>query len=228
MKIQPIIISLLALCMLVACSGMNDNIDQYLSQGEIIYIAKPDSVHLFAGRERFKMDFWVRDPRATGLTVYWSLRSQSQTIPLPPGRDMDEPVEVIIDRNTPEGQYALILITEDGKGNYSIPDEENVAVYGELFQNSLNNRLVDSHSVKGNTVTLNWGNCYSAQEVGICVRYTDTAGAACEVLYPTDELGPSSVLSNVDVSREISYSTLYLPEKTAIDTFSTQKTVIAL
>lgn len=228
MKIHSIIISILSACVLIACSGMNDNIDQYLSQGETIYIAKPDSVHLFAGKERFKMEFWVRDPRATGLTVYWAQRSQSITVPLSEGRNMDEAVTVIVDQNTPEGQYSLVLITEDGKGNFSIPDEENVSVYGELFQNSLNNRLVDSRSFSGSTLTINWGNCYSAQEVGIRVWYVDTTGKECEATYPTDELGASSVIKNVDLSREVSYSTLYLPEKTAIDTFYTAKAVIAL
>jgi hypothetical protein len=228
MKIHPIIICLLSVCALAACSGMNDNIDQYLSQGETIYIAKPDSVHLFAGKDRFKIEFWVRDPRATGLTVYWAQRSRSLTIPLPAGRDMDAVVTAVVDENTPEGQYSLILITEDGKGHFSIPDEENVSVYGELFQNSLNNRLVDSRSISGSTVTVNWGNCYSAQEVGIRVWYTDTAGAACEVTYPTAELGASSVIKNVDLTKEMSYSTLYLPEKTAIDTFYTAKAVIEL
>ena len=103
-----------------------------------------------------------------------------------------------------------------------------MSVYGELFQNSLNNRLVDSRSISGSTVTVNWGNCYSAQEVGIRVWYTDTAGAACEVTYPTAELGASSVIKNVDLTKEMSYSTLYLPEKTAIDTFYTAKAVIEL
>ena len=227
MKIRTIIFSVLALCTLAACSGMNDNIDQYLSQGEIIYIAKPDSVHLYAGKDRFKLEFWLRDPRATGLTVYWAQRSSSYYVDLPAPRDMEEPVVVFVDKDIPEGQHALILVSQDDKGNFSIPDEENVSVYGELFQSTLINRLVDSYSVSGNKLTINWGNCYSAQEVGIQVDYAGTDGAPRSMFYRTAEMGSTTTIPDVDASKEVSYVTLYLPEPTAIDTFATPKTILS-
>ena len=213
---------------LAACSKMNDNIDQYLSQGEIIYIAKPDSVHLFAGKERFKMEFWIRDPRATELVVYWAQKTASVSVPLEKGRNMDDGIVLFVDKDIAEGQHALVLISKDQFGNTSVPDEENVSVYGDIFQASLVNRLVDSKSVSGNKVTINWGNCYSLQETGIQVWYTDTAGVEQTVVFPTAEMGASTVISNVDVTKEMNYSTLYLPEPTAIDTFSTPATAIPL
>lgn len=211
-----------------SCSKMNDNIDQYLSQGEIIYIAKADSVHLFAGKERFKMEFWMRDPRASEMRIYWSQRSDSLVVPISADRDFDEPITVIADKNVPEGQYSLNLVTFDKLGNKSVVDEQNVSVYGNLFQQSLFNRYVDSYSLNAaaGTVTINWGNCYSAKEHSINVSYTDRQGDAKEFVFLTSELGPTSILTNVDVTKEISYTTVYLPEETAIDMFYTPTVVL--
>lgn len=228
MKLRYIITAAAAALSFAACTKMNDNIDQYLSQGEIIYIAKPDSVHLFAGKERFKMDFWISDPRATEMRVYWNMKSDSLVVPInQEGRDFAEMISVIADNNVTEGQYTLYLVTRDKYGNTSINSEENVSVYGENYQNALNSRLVDSQSFASGKLTINWGNCYSDQEVGIRVSYTDTAGAEQAVTYDTATLDKTSVISSVDGTKEVSYTTMYLPEPTAIDTFFTPKRIIA-
>ena len=227
MKLRYIL--LFALCAVVSasCSKMNDNIDQYLSQGEIIYIARPDSVKLYAGKDRFKAEFWMSDPRATEMRIYWAQKTDSLVVPIPESRDITEPISVVTDSNMPEDQYTLYFVTFDNLGNRSVNDEQNVSVYGTNFQNSLNNRMVDSKSVSGNKVTINWGNCYSTKEIGIRVWYTDISGAAKNVTYQTETLGTTSVIDSVDATKEVSYSTMYLPEPTAIDTFFTARTVIA-
>lgn len=227
MKLRHIIIAAAAVLASAACSKMNDNIDQYLSQGEIIYIARPDSVHLFAGKERFKVDFWISDPRATEMRIYWAQKSDSLVVPIPEGWDFNEAISVIADRGITEGQYSLDLVTRDKFGNISIGDEENVTVYGDIYQNSLNSRLVESQTAASGKLTINWGNCYSDDEIGIRVSYTDLNGAAKAVTYETETLGTSSVINNVDTAQEVSYTTMYLPEPTAIDTFFTPKKIIA-
>ncbi len=227
MKLRHIIIAAAAALVCAACSKMNDNIDQYLSQGEIIYIARPDSVHLFAGKERFKVDFWISDPRANEMRIYWAQKSDSLVVPIPEGWDFNDVISVIADKGITEGQYSLFLVTRDKYGNVSIGDEENVTVYGEIYQNSLNTRQVESQTAASGKVTINWGNCYSDDEIGIRVSYTDTKGVPQTVTYETVALGASSVINNVDTSKEVSYTTMYLPEPTAIDTFFTPKKIIA-
>ena len=228
MKLRYIIMFAVAAISAASCSKMNDNIDQYLSQGEIIYIAKADSVHLYAGKERFKMEFWMRDPRATEMRIYWSQKSDSLVVPISADRDFDEPVTVIVDKNVPEGQYSLNLVTFDKLGNKSVVDEQNVSVYGNLFQQSLFNRYVDSFTLNAaaGTATIVWGNCYSTKEYSVNVSYTDLQGIQQESVFLTSELGQSSVLTNVDVTKEISYTTVYLPEPTAIDMFYTPSVVL--
>ena len=41
----------------MACSDMNDLHDKYLEQGETIYLAKFDSVKLYPGRYRARVDY---------------------------------------------------------------------------------------------------------------------------------------------------------------------------
>lgn len=226
MKLRYIITAAAIALASAACTKMNDNIDQYLSQGEIIYIAKPDSVHLFAGKERFKMDFWLSDPRATEMRVFWNMRKDSLVIPIQEGRDFADMISVIADNNITEGQYTLYLVTRDKYGNTSVNAEENVSVYGEVYQNALNSRLIDSKSIASGKLTINWGNCYSDDEVGIRVSYTDTEGTVRSVTYETATLEKTSVISSVDQTKEVSYTTMYLPEPTAIDTFFTAKKII--
>lgn len=228
MKLRYIITAAAVALTFAACSKMNDNFDQYLKNGEIIYIAKPDSVHLFSGKERFKLEFWLSDPRATEMRVYWSQKKDSLIIPIPAERNFEDAISVIADNGIAEGQYSLILVTCDQLGNKSVNDEENVTVYGDIYQNALNARMVESVSASSGKVTITWGNCYSDDEIGIRVSYTDLSGAKQSVTYETATLEATSVITNVDVTKEITYTTMYLPEPTAIDIFYTPEQVIAL
>ena len=208
-----------------ACSGMNDKIDPYLSQGEIVYIAKSDSVHVFSGKNRFLVSFWNKDPRATQMEFLWNRKKNSKVVDLAPDRDITVPVDVIIDELV-EGDYTFSMLTHDEFGNSSIPDVHVVKVYGDVFQQMITQRGVKSHSVSGNKVTINWGNSYSSKEWGILLSYTDVSGNATSKKIEKAVLGSKTTLENVDVTKELSYQTLYLPEATAIDTFYVAKTVL--
>ena len=94
MKTKYILIAVAFLLACLSCSKMNDNIDQYLSQGEITYLARPDSVKLFPGRERFLTHFWVRDPRVSEMRIYWSMKKDSLCVPIPETRDKQAPIAV--------------------------------------------------------------------------------------------------------------------------------------
>ena len=228
MKTKYILIASALLLASLSCSKMNDNIDQYLSQGEITYLAKPDSVKLFPGRERFLAHFWVRDPRVSEARIYWSQRRDSLSVPIPESRDKQEPVVVMVDRNIAEGDYTLYFVTYDKYGNHSVSDEHHINVYGDFFQSTLTPRHVKSKSLKNNTLTLNWGNSYSVKEYGVRLFYTDLDGNACEKTVEKAAMGASTQVGNVDAAKEFAFTTIYLPEPTAIDTFFTARTVVPL
>ena len=228
MKTKYLFIASALLLACLSCSKMNDNIDQYLSQGEITYLAKPDSVKLFPGRERFLAHFWVRDPRVSEARIFWSQRRDSLSVPIPEARDKQEPVVVMVDRNIAEGDYTLYFVTYDKYGNHSVSDEHFVNVYGDFFQSTLLPRHVKSKSLKNNALTINWGSSFSLMEYGVRLFYTDLDGKDQVKLVTKEAMGASTVVNNVDSGKEFSFETVYLPEPTAIDTFYTVKTVIPL
>ena len=227
MKTKYILIAVAFLLACLSCSKMNDNIDQYLSQGEITYLARPDSVKLFPGRERFLTHFWVRDPRVSEMRIYWSMKKDSLCVPIPETRDKQAPIAVFVE-NISEGDYTLHYVTYDKYGNHSVSDEHHVNVYGDFFQSTLSSRNVKSKSLKNNDLTITWGNSYSLKEYGVRLYYTDTDGKAHETTVLKDDMGSSTKVSGVDPDKEFSYSTIYLPEPTAIDTFFTAKAIIPL
>ena len=227
MKTKYILTAVALLLASLSCSKMNDNIDQYLSQGEITYLARPDSVKLFPGRERFLTHFWVRDPRVTEMRIYWSQKKDSVCVAIPDARDKQDPIVFMVD-NMAEGDYTLYYVTFDKYGNHSVSDEQYVNVYGDFYQSTLSSRHVKSKSFKNNDLTITWGNSYSLKEYGVRLYYTDTDGVDREMTVEKADMGASTKVSGVNPEKEFSYSTLYLPETTAIDTFFTAKTVIPL
>ena len=228
MKTKYLFIASALLLACLACSKMNDNIDQYLSQGEITYLARPDSVKLFPGRERFLAQFWVRDPRVNEMRIYWSQKRDSISIPIPETRDKQDPIAVMVDRNITEGDYTLYFVSYDKYGNHSVSDEQFVNVYGDFFQSTLLPRHDKTKSFKNNALTIKWGSSFSLLEYGVRLFYSDLDGKDQVVTVKKDDMGASTVVSNVDSGKEFSFETVYLPEPTAIDTFYTAKTVIPL
>ena len=224
-KIMILSLLVLGVYALSSCSGMNDNFDQYLANGEIIYIAKSDSVKVYPGKNRILVNFWIKDPRAASMDIQWNQGKSSQKVAIDKTHDITAPIETYLE-NLEEGDYTLKLITCDSHGNKSVPDEYAVTVYGETYQSMLMCRNIKSSKVSGSKVTINWGSSFSSQEYGVNVYYTDTAGASQCLTIPTDEIGTSTVISNVDVSKEVSCETIYLPEETAIDYFCSEKQVI--
>ena len=227
-KIYGIIV--LAIIGLFGCSGMNESIEPYLSQGEIIYISKSDSAFVYPGRERFMVQFYMSDPRATEMHIYWSQRADSLIIPISE-EDKGKAIDVYVGTATSpiaEGNYTVELITHDALGHTSIVDEKVVNVYGEVFENRVVSKFIKSAKFRKATayvsegIDIVWGSASSEKEIGVSIYYTGADGMPKEVFYTTAELKGGTSLENIDVREPIDYVTHYLPEPLAIDTFSTE------
>lgn len=235
------IVFIIGLC--AACSDMNDSMEPYLSKGEIIYIAKSDSVKTFAGRDRFLVRFWMSDPRATELYIYWSQRNDSLVVSLPEGRNKADSIDVYIgkEEGITEGSYSLELVTRDKQNNKSVTDEYIVNVYGDLFANTLLTRFIKTakYDTKTSEVTIIWGGSYSAKEYGVRLFYKSKNGNEMVETFTAEALKKgvntqyedeknTLVLKDLDIKEPLIYETLYLPEPTAIDTFYTEKNPITI
>lgn len=206
-----------ALFFLGSCSKMNDLHDVYLRKGETLYVGKPDSIQVLPGKERVKLLYWVSDPKATKLVVYWLSKTDSIVADVPPHSSVDDTLELIID-GLAENQYSFTLHTMNSDfKNRSVALQTSGMVYGSQFQSSLLNRLIASGTLSStNQLEITW---LGAVEKGIGseIRYRGVDGTTQTVYAPMSD----EVTSIDGVAGDVAYRTLFLPEPTAIDTFFT-------
>jgi len=231
MKINKLIVLLIAVAwMLSSCSRMNDNFTPYMENGDIIYIGKADSVKTFAGNERFLINFIVKDPRADKLFIYWGQRQDSLVIPIAAHNPFDI-FSVYIGKNEKiltQGNYTLELVTKSKDQYKSIKVFSTVNVYGTRFSQTLLPKIVSlvKKETNGN-VTITWGGAVSEKELGVSLTYLNKSNQVVKSFLTTAILKNPTVLTDIQTTNPLNYQTLYLPEKTAIDTFYTNsKTVV--
>jgi len=214
------IYKLVNLCFLLvvffsSCSKMNDKHDEYLQRGETIYVGKPDSVKVLAGKERVKFRFWSSDPKAAKLAVYWLSRTDSVIVDIPAHLAKDS-LEFIIP-NLPEYNYSfeLVSMNKDFK-NRSVTFQANGSSYGEKFQSSLVNRVIESSIKYPAYLEIKW---LGAVEKGIGseLKYVNTLGKNVTLFVPMTE----KITTITDLVGGINYRTSFLPTLTSIDTFYT-------
>lgn len=214
---QRYIYAAVALLFIAGCSKMNDLHDVYLRRGETLYVGKPDSVQVLPGRERVKLRYWVSDPKAEKLVVYWRSRTDSIVADIPPRSSTGDTLELIID-GLAENQHSFTLHTMNKNSQHrSVAQQAGGMVYGEQFQNGLLNRLISSGSLSGEgKLEITWLGAVE-KGLGCDIRFTNTNGRDSVVFVPMDE----EISEIGGVAADIRYRTLFLPEPTAIDTFYT-------
>lgn len=213
---------------LSACSDMNDMHNIYLENGETIYIGKVDSIHTFSGNQRVLVRFWITDPRAKQLRVYWGQRQDSLDVTIAKHNPL-ESQEFIIgenEKNIEEGDHTIQIYSYDQKGHRSIRFEKIIKIYGERYQQSLSNRLINKVVKKNNLLEITWGGSNNKEEIGVEICYTPLNGNEKTLFYSNDELSTPTIINDIDWNKPISYRSCYKPEETAIDTFFAPKTKI--
>jgi len=198
------------------CSNMNEFHDQYLQRGEKIYVAQPDSVKIFSGKNRVKITYRNYDPKVARLTVYWDFRQGSTQFEVLED-DLGEDVEIIVD-GLEEKQYTFELVTSNPVGQYpSIPLYISGPVYGSRLEASLTNRKIGNATIfpDRNLRTVYWAAVIETM-VGVELKYRNLSDTETELKVPINE----TFTRFRDAKEDIMYRTLHLPEN-CIDTFYT-------
>ena len=216
----------------ISCSKMNDLHDQYLKEGEILYIGRVDSAKIFPGNERFLLRFWITDPRSENLTIYWRQKQDSILVTVPKHHPLDS-IDIIIGNEQgkiPEGSHTFQLVCTNGKGLSSMVFEKIGNIYGQQFAQTLSARKINKTSFDPtlSKVNIDWGISSSNKEIGVEIQYADLAGEQVLIKIPNKEMKDPTILTSVDITKNISYRTMFLPEVMAIDTFYTDNQAILL
>ncbi len=215
---------------LLSCSDMNDVHDPYLRNGEIIYIGRVDSALVLPGKERFVLRYWITDPRAKELKIFWDEKRDSLVVPIPEHKSTDSIDVWVGDEVSPvsEGSYTFQLVSTDGEGLSSVNFDQIGNVYGSMFQATLTNRFLKetTYEPDSNRLTITWGNPTSIRDIGVEMTYFE--GDEQKVIKVLNEDGFQTVLENYSVEKGATFRTMYLPEENAIDTFFSASSAIEI
>lgn len=204
------------------CTKMDNTYHDFWKEGERTYPASPDSLKVFSGENRIEI-FWliVGDRSVTKAMIYWNNKTDSLEVPIKHSVNQGvDTVDIVLD-NMPEGNYSFNIYTFDNEGNRSVGANITGKVYGDSYTNSLLTRIVNNASFIDDTLRIQWGDPADATSIGANLIYTDITGAVRERLIAPD--ADTTVISdfNLNNSHYFKYSTLFLPDSTAIDTFAT-------
>ena len=212
---------------IIGCSDMNDVHSDYLGEGEKVYIGKVDSLAIMPGNERVKLRFWVNDPRAKSVMFYWAPGDDSLYVELNRTSPLDS-FEVMIggeesQKILAEGSYTLRSRTSDNLGHFSLFAERNMRVYGEKYRSALIGRVLNSTEYDDgqNKLDFSFSAPFRSDDIGVEVKYTDLSGTVKRIAFPDSLLTSTVDISGFDVSKGVSYRTMFLPDTLAIDTFYT-------
>ncbi|MDR2038665.1 MAG: Ig-like domain-containing protein [Bacteroidales bacterium] len=162
---------------LTQCDKMNDLHDKYLKDGEIIYVAKFDSMKVFSGIERMVIHYWLSDPQVKNLEIKWDLGKKSKvfevglTTPDAPGIVEVSPIT--------EGTNSFELINLNADlADASVATRFTIPIYGENYQKALDNRIIRDYDYKhaGDSMRIYWVASTYEGTIGTELTYFTSSG----------------------------------------------------
>lgn len=218
-KIKNIIATCCILVIAVVIYSCTDDTEylKYTEGGEISYTATIDSLQIYSGQNRVKLEgLIIGDPKVAEVRVYWNNNNDSISIPINRSGNIDA-VSQIID-GLDESIYNFVVRTFDAEGNSSIPVSRTAEVYGNRYIASLFNRPLDKNVLIGSELTITFADMDRGTGVqGSQVEYTNTSDELTMVYVDIEE----SVLVIPDFKGGTSfrYRTAFKPVDDAIDDF---------
>lgn len=211
-----LVIVLMLISILFSCAKW-DEFKQYIEDGEIVYVGKLDSVKVLSGNERIKITAEVKpDPKIKKALIKWNDGKDSLQLDIAHNSIIEQYIDM------PEGIVSLELFTIDDKGNRSIAVPAIGRAYGPRYSAGLTNRLTSNAVIENNnTALIDWQEMdMSAGPIGSEVRYVANNGTTKSIIVKVDDM-ETSIADLSSTAKTVSYRTLYLPQKTSIDTFYT-------
>jgi hypothetical protein len=208
---------IIAACSIIACSKMEDTYADFIKDGEIVYTGRVDSLKIFPGRNRIKLSWQlISDQKITRCKVFWNDGADMMEIPVQRTSGVDT-INILL-TGMPERTYTFDVYTYDNDGHSSIKEDTIGVVYGDVYAGSLFNRPLKTVSFSADTARLEWAGA-SAQNVSVELKYTDALNVERTIVVPRAD--SKTNLPKFKKGSSFQYRSLYLPEKTAIDTFFT-------
>lgn len=199
-----------------ACSDMNDLHDKYLQQGETIYLAKFDSIKIYPGAYRARVDYWLTDPKAKQCIVEWNMGESSAAFDVSTTEGGTPNSFYINELEETTISFDFYTCSAD-KAYFSLKTNVTTTVYGDNYVSTLLNATVTNVVYNNGTLSFKWNANYETV-IGYNVKYVDTDGAAQDLRLPVTE-DRTVELPKFPNGGSFDYSTIYMPVEGAIDEF---------
>jgi len=207
-----------------SCTSMDEGYKDFIKNGEISYTGKIDSLHIYSGKNRVKVEgLIISDPKVSEVRVFWNNRKDSVVELINRTAGIDK-LSIIIP-NLTENIYNFEVITYDKLGNSSVSVSKVGTTYGMRYEATLlatiMNRKVVNADVNGANanLTLDGLNDFTKNSVYTKVTYTATDNLKKEVLVLPSQTSVS--ISDYKTGSDFDYSTAYKPNSGSIDVFYT-------
>lgn len=198
-----------------SCKDMMDFHKEYIKDGEIVYLAKVDSIVSYSGKNRIQLSGYLNNAyNVNKIIVYWNEKADSMIFNYAKTKDTDT-LNMIIP-NLEEKSYIFDIYTVNDLGNRSIKVPIAGTVYGDLYRANLAARSSGGFDFDGEKLDALWLTADDLER-GTSIRYTtESEGVKTIFLSPEDS---RITLVNRKPGTPFSYQSVYVPEKAAIDTF---------
>jgi hypothetical protein len=175
-----------------------------------ITVPTVDKVTGMPGNRRVALELAISNDRVKSVKVTRLDNSESQETEI----NYQSGTITVYYNGLSEGSYQFRVVCLDRSGKESVPVDIAVKAYGDIYQSTLVNREINIVSKFGNGLTVSWKN-----QSGNWIKffYNNEAGLPVSKILPVN--AHSSHLADYG-SGTLSYTTLFLPEITAVDTFS--------
>lgn len=224
---KKFILIILGICV-YNCSEMNELHQPFLDRGETVYTEKVDSLKTFSGKNRVELTWTLfSDISIRQARIIWTDRfdvKDSLDFDITVNSGILEEYSRIIE-SLDEGPFIFEVRTLDNFGNRSIPVTQTARALGEVYLSTLTNRQIASHTVDEDDLFIvdfvmssNLPDDYVYSEF----KFTDLNGEEVTFTLPLDNLDGFSIdLSGIDITKNIFFRSVYLPDGNGIDLFYT-------
>lgn len=209
------IIAFLAFIFILAnCTEMNDIHQEFLDRGERIYVGKADSLVVFGGYHRAKIQglmFYAKT--AERCIIRWTTDGEKDSLIVQAGewKANNDTLSVLIEGLT-EGTQRFFVQTYDKEGNRSLNVECTGTIYGDQYILSATQKIITQMTPQPEGMQLTWN--MSEEAIGVEVKYESNDG---EKLLKIEADAITTILPNWKLSGTVQTRTIFFPEE-GIDT----------
>lgn len=222
MKFRILLFITVSLAFIISsCSDMMDVHSEYIQDGETRYSVKVDSTIIYPGNERVRIKGFMKRANKVKNIIVTSKgidnKESQRSFPF----DYNQAKDTFrVEFDIPEGKYLFELTTETAEGFLSVPVTYPGSIYGASYKSILDNKKIEDirPHISGGVVMTFKGNFDNL--VSVKVQYQTKAGENKSIVIPASQT--KLVISDINLTKPLNYSSGYLPSEMALDTVYTE------